>query len=114
MAENKSEDGGVKMEEPEEGGGRETEGGGGGRKTEVGGWRIHVRTGGRSEEVEESSQRSKAKRQRSKPRRGVEGRRLRKAGRAATESSGLACLPRSAWRRQAGFGLASAGRKERR
>jgi len=26
----------------------------------------------------------------------------------ATESSGLACLPRSAWRRQAGFGLASA------
>jgi hypothetical protein len=28
MAENKSEDGGVKMEEPEEGGGRKTEDGG--------------------------------------------------------------------------------------
>ena len=33
---------------------------------------------------------------------------LRTEFRAATESSGLACLPRSAWRRQAGFGLASA------
>jgi hypothetical protein len=33
MAENKSEEGGVKMEEPEEGGGKKTEDGGG--KTEV-------------------------------------------------------------------------------
>jgi hypothetical protein len=34
---------------------------------------------------------------------------LRTEFRAATESSGLACLPRSAWHRQAGFGLASVG-----
>jgi hypothetical protein len=74
-------------------------------RKEESGKRMEVERGGFTSGPEdgvkrrgESSQRSKAKRQRSKPRKGVEGRRWRKAGRAATESSGLA-----------GFGLASAG-----